>query len=207
MCLCITLAICLTEDIFIQTAFGSFSALPSSLYHFSYLPPKKFFDFCFNFNAPRVRLMYASVPVVCVLCCSLYCWQIAKEQSSEAVVSTRVKWKTQLSYSVLSVWCLSFVWASLYLSVWPSLPLSPLVHSVHSAALFNLIPVGLRVVAIQGVKSGFYIGMNGEGSLYGSVRYNTFAAVCTVHLFMYVCYQHVYLFIYMCCVLFSLLPL
>ncbi|TMS09515.1 Fibroblast growth factor 12 [Larimichthys crocea] len=34
--------------------------------------------------------------------------------------------------------------------------------------LFNLIPVGLRVVAIQGVKSGFYIGMNGEGSLYGS---------------------------------------
>ncbi|KAM9791254.1 fibroblast growth factor 12a isoform 7-T7 [Syngnathus typhle] len=34
--------------------------------------------------------------------------------------------------------------------------------------LFNLIPVGLRVVAIQGVKSGFYIGMNGEGMLYSS---------------------------------------
>ncbi|XP_060762452.1 fibroblast growth factor 12a isoform X2 [Neoarius graeffei] len=34
--------------------------------------------------------------------------------------------------------------------------------------LFNLIPVGLRVVAIQGVKAGFYIGMNGEGSLYSS---------------------------------------
>ncbi|KAG5286133.1 hypothetical protein AALO_G00011280 [Alosa alosa] len=34
--------------------------------------------------------------------------------------------------------------------------------------LFNLIPVGLRVVAIQGVKAGFYIGMNGEGFLYGS---------------------------------------
>uniref|UniRef100_H2LM70 Fibroblast growth factor n=1 Tax=Oryzias latipes TaxID=8090 RepID=H2LM70_ORYLA len=34
--------------------------------------------------------------------------------------------------------------------------------------LFNLIPVGLRVVAIQGVKSGLYIGMNGEGMLYSS---------------------------------------
>ncbi|KAF5902911.1 fibroblast growth factor 12 isoform X2, partial [Clarias magur] len=35
--------------------------------------------------------------------------------------------------------------------------------------LFNLIPVGLRVVAIQGVKAGFYIGMNGEGFLYSSL--------------------------------------
>lgn len=36
-------------------------------------------------------------------------------------------------------------------------------------ALFNLIPVGLRVVAIQGVKTGLYIAMNGEGYLYPSV--------------------------------------
>ncbi|XP_042184495.1 fibroblast growth factor 12 isoform X2 [Oncorhynchus tshawytscha] len=35
--------------------------------------------------------------------------------------------------------------------------------------LFNLIPVGLRVVAIQGVKAGLYIGMNGEGFLYSSL--------------------------------------
>uniref|UniRef100_A0A8C9SUQ5 Fibroblast growth factor n=1 Tax=Scleropages formosus TaxID=113540 RepID=A0A8C9SUQ5_SCLFO len=34
--------------------------------------------------------------------------------------------------------------------------------------LFNLIPVGLRVVAIQGVKANFYIAMNGEGFLYSS---------------------------------------
>ncbi|XP_061097092.1 fibroblast growth factor 12a isoform X3 [Conger conger] len=34
--------------------------------------------------------------------------------------------------------------------------------------LFNLIPVGLRVVAIQGVKAGLYIAMNGEGFLYSS---------------------------------------
>uniref|UniRef100_A0AAZ3Q8U2 Fibroblast growth factor 12b n=1 Tax=Oncorhynchus tshawytscha TaxID=74940 RepID=A0AAZ3Q8U2_ONCTS len=35
-------------------------------------------------------------------------------------------------------------------------------------ALFNLIPVGLRVVAIQGVKAGLYAAMNGEGFLYTS---------------------------------------
>ncbi|XP_027503098.1 fibroblast growth factor 12 isoform X3 [Patagioenas fasciata] len=35
-------------------------------------------------------------------------------------------------------------------------------------ALFNLIPVGLRVVAIQGVKAGLYVAMNAEGYLYSS---------------------------------------
>ncbi|KAF4021597.1 hypothetical protein G4228_013938 [Cervus hanglu yarkandensis] len=34
--------------------------------------------------------------------------------------------------------------------------------------LFNLIPVGLHVVAIQGVKASFYVAMNGEGYLYSS---------------------------------------
>ncbi|XP_043329345.1 fibroblast growth factor 12 isoform X3 [Cervus elaphus] len=34
--------------------------------------------------------------------------------------------------------------------------------------LFNLIPVGLRVVAIQGVKASLYVAMNGEGYLYSS---------------------------------------
>lgn len=38
-----------------------------------------------------------------------------------------------------------------------------------STALFNLIPVGLRVVAIQGVKAGLYVAMNAEGYLYSSV--------------------------------------
>lgn len=64
----------------------------------------------------------------------------------------------------------SFVSATLYPSASPSLP--SLLHAVLSAALFNLIPVGLRVVAIQGVKSGFYIAMNGEGMLYSSVRHD-----------------------------------
>jgi hypothetical protein len=48
------------------------------------------------------------------------------------------------------------------------LPLS-LSSSSLSSALFNLIPVGLRVVAIQGVKAGLYAAMNGEGFLYTSV--------------------------------------
>ncbi|KAM6139894.1 fibroblast growth factor 14 isoform 3-T3 [Pterocles gutturalis] len=38
----------------------------------------------------------------------------------------------------------------------------------NQTALFNLIPVGLRVVAIQGVKTGLYIAINGEGFLYTS---------------------------------------
>uniref|UniRef100_A0A667Z5Z8 Fibroblast growth factor n=1 Tax=Myripristis murdjan TaxID=586833 RepID=A0A667Z5Z8_9TELE len=41
--------------------------------------------------------------------------------------------------------------------------------------LFNLIPVGLRVVAIQGVKAGLYVAMNGEGFLYTS---DIFTAEC-----------------------------
>lgn len=35
--------------------------------------------------------------------------------------------------------------------------------------MFNLIPVGLRVVAIQGVQTKLYLAMNSEGFLYTSV--------------------------------------
>ncbi|XP_061435875.1 fibroblast growth factor 14-like [Lethenteron reissneri] len=38
-------------------------------------------------------------------------------------------------------------------------------------ALFNLIPVGLRIVAIQGVKSGLYIAMNNDGHVYSSEHF------------------------------------
>ncbi|XP_038835465.1 fibroblast growth factor 14-like [Salvelinus namaycush] len=44
-----------------------------------------------------------------------------------------------------------------------------------NSSLFNLIPVGLRVVAIQSVKMGLYIAMNGEGHLYSS---ELFTAEC-----------------------------
>ncbi|XP_058236947.1 fibroblast growth factor 14-like isoform X1 [Hemibagrus wyckioides] len=37
-----------------------------------------------------------------------------------------------------------------------------------NSSLFNLIPVGLRIVAIQSVKTGLYIAMNAEGHLYTS---------------------------------------
>ncbi|XP_078544749.1 fibroblast growth factor 13 isoform X3 [Lissotriton helveticus] len=37
--------------------------------------------------------------------------------------------------------------------------------------IFNLIPVGLRVVAIQGVQTKLYLAMNGEGYLYTSEHF------------------------------------
>ncbi len=40
-------------------------------------------------------------------------------------------------------------------------------------AVFNLIPVGLRVVAIQGVQTKLYLAMNNEGFLYTSVGHCT----------------------------------
>lgn len=51
-------------------------------------------------------------------------------------------------------------------------------------AMFNLIPVGLRVVAIQGVQTKLYLAMNSEGYLYTSVSvpHNVCASVC-----VYVC--------------------
>ncbi|GLD53583.1 fibroblast growth factor 11a isoform X2, partial [Lates japonicus] len=36
---------------------------------------------------------------------------------------------------------------------------------------FNLIPVGLRIVAIQSTKTGLYVAMNSEGYLYTSEHF------------------------------------
>ncbi|XP_076875536.1 fibroblast growth factor 11 [Brachyhypopomus gauderio] len=41
-----------------------------------------------------------------------------------------------------------------------------------SFSQFNLIPVGLRIVAIQGAKTSLYLGMNSEGFLYTSEHFN-----------------------------------
>lgn len=38
--------------------------------------------------------------------------------------------------------------------------------------MFNLIPVGLRVVAIQSVQTKLYLAMNNEGYLYTSVSFS-----------------------------------
>lgn len=68
-------------------------------------------------------------------------------------------------------------------------------------ALFNLIPVGLRVVAIQGVKAGFYIGMNAEGFLYSSVRFLLLSVHICVRVYMWNaarsghCFLEAYLYI------------
>ncbi|XP_036380290.1 fibroblast growth factor 11-like [Megalops cyprinoides] len=40
-----------------------------------------------------------------------------------------------------------------------------------SFSQFNLIPVGLRIVAIQGIKTGLYLGMSSEGYLYTSEHF------------------------------------
>ncbi|XP_076025200.1 fibroblast growth factor 12 isoform X2 [Genypterus blacodes] len=40
-----------------------------------------------------------------------------------------------------------------------------------SFSQFNLIPVGLRIVAIQGAKTGLYLAMNSDGYLYTSVNF------------------------------------
>ncbi|XP_065131998.1 fibroblast growth factor 12a isoform X3 [Paramisgurnus dabryanus] len=55
-----------------------------------------------------------------------------------------------------------------YLQMQPDGALDGIKDENSDFTLFNLIPVGLRVVAIQGVKAGFYIGMNAEGYLYSS---------------------------------------
>lgn len=46
------------------------------------------------------------------------------------------------------------------------------------SAMFNLIPVGLRVVAIQGVQTKLYLAMNSEGFLYTSVSAPVFWVYC-----------------------------
>ncbi|KAM7178004.1 fibroblast growth factor 14 isoform 3-T3 [Macrochelys suwanniensis] len=57
-----------------------------------------------------------------------------------------------------------------YLQMHPDGTLDGTKDDSSNSTLFNLIPVGLRVVAIQGVKTGLYIALNGEGFLYTSVR-------------------------------------
>lgn len=52
-------------------------------------------------------------------------------------------------------------------------------------AIFNLIPVGLRVVAIQGVQTKLYLAMNSEGFLYTSVSVWLYVFVCVCVLLLY----------------------
>ena len=55
-----------------------------------------------------------------------------------------------------------------FLQMHPDGTINGTKHKNSDYTLFNLIPVGLHVVAIQGVKASFYVAMNGEGYLYSS---------------------------------------
>ncbi|XP_072447389.1 fibroblast growth factor 14-like isoform X2 [Chiloscyllium punctatum] len=55
-----------------------------------------------------------------------------------------------------------------YLQLVPEGRLDGTKDEISTYALFNLIPVGLRVVAIQGVKTGLYVAMNCDGYMYTS---------------------------------------
>ncbi|XP_048380195.1 fibroblast growth factor 11-like isoform X1 [Stegostoma tigrinum] len=60
-----------------------------------------------------------------------------------------------------------------YLQLVPDGGLDGTKEEMSTYALFNLIPVGLRVVAIQGVKTGLYVAMNCDGHLYTSEHFTS----------------------------------
>ncbi|XP_040203058.1 fibroblast growth factor 11 [Rana temporaria] len=58
-----------------------------------------------------------------------------------------------------------------YLQFLPDGTISGTAEELSPYTLFNVIPVGLRVVAIQSSACGLYIAMNSEGCLYGSLHF------------------------------------
>ncbi|AWP00335.1 Fibroblast growth factor [Scophthalmus maximus] len=58
-----------------------------------------------------------------------------------------------------------------YLQMQPDGTMDSTRDESSSFSQFNLIPVGLRIVAIQGAKTGLYLAMNGEGYLYTSEHF------------------------------------
>ncbi|XP_068456681.1 fibroblast growth factor 11 isoform X2 [Clinocottus analis] len=57
-----------------------------------------------------------------------------------------------------------------YLQMQPDGTMDSTRDESSSFSQFNLIPVGLRIVAIQGAKTGLYLAMNSEGYLYTSTQ-------------------------------------
>ncbi|KAM5172766.1 fibroblast growth factor 11 [Mantella aurantiaca] len=60
-----------------------------------------------------------------------------------------------------------------YLQFLPDGTISGTTEELSPYTLFNVIPVGLRVVAIQSSACGQYIAMNSEGCIYGSLHFTT----------------------------------
>ncbi|XP_061818041.1 fibroblast growth factor 11 isoform X1 [Nerophis lumbriciformis] len=58
-----------------------------------------------------------------------------------------------------------------YLQMQPDGTMDSTRDESSSFSQFNLIPVGLRIVAIQGAKTGLYLAMNSEGYLYTSENF------------------------------------
>ncbi|XP_026228074.1 fibroblast growth factor 11 isoform X1 [Anabas testudineus] len=58
-----------------------------------------------------------------------------------------------------------------YLQMQPDGTLDSTRDESSAFSQFNLIPVGLRIVAIQGAKTGLYLAMNSEGYLYTSEHF------------------------------------
>ncbi|XP_056263987.1 fibroblast growth factor 11 isoform X1 [Pseudoliparis swirei] len=58
-----------------------------------------------------------------------------------------------------------------YLQMQPDGSMDSTRDESSSFSQFNLIPVGLRIVAIQGAKTGLYLAMNSEGYLYTSEHF------------------------------------
>ncbi|XP_007545963.1 fibroblast growth factor 11 [Poecilia latipinna] len=58
-----------------------------------------------------------------------------------------------------------------YLQMQPDGTLGSTKDEGSAFSQFNLIPVGLRIVAIQGTKTGLYLAMNSEGYLYTSEHF------------------------------------
>ncbi|XP_043995561.1 fibroblast growth factor 11 [Gambusia affinis] len=58
-----------------------------------------------------------------------------------------------------------------YLQMQPDGTLGSTKDESSAFSQFNLIPVGLRIVAIQGTKTGLYLAMNSEGYLYTSEHF------------------------------------
>ncbi|XP_067370941.1 fibroblast growth factor 14 isoform X4 [Channa argus] len=93
------------------------------------------------------------------------------ERRVRKAIKAQAEYDPQLKGIVTRLYCRQ----GYYLQMNPDGSLDGTKDDSSNSSLFNLIPVGLRVVAIQSVKTGLYIAMNGEGHLYTS---ELFTAEC-----------------------------
>ncbi|XP_034273979.1 fibroblast growth factor 14 isoform X1 [Pantherophis guttatus] len=103
------------------------------------------------------------------ICCSVFVARVLRKTRTQLGgrrrrTSTNTNSDPQLKGIVTRLYCRQ----GYYLQMHPDGSLDGTKDDSTNSTLFNLIPVGLRVVAIQGVKTGLYIALNGEGFLYTS---------------------------------------